>query len=132
MRAAVAGAGMMSAVLLGCEAPPPEPEEKGAELRRASFRSYAAAERLERCGGAGRPEAAGELRRFETLKDFARRRGAGAAHSLWRGENGWNALARRGGAVRPCAAGEAAYVEALRGFSASLDELVNGIMSYED
>jgi hypothetical protein len=134
MMARAAGTGMVSAAFIlsvGCGGQEQaQAEEKGSELRRASFRSFAAADRVARCGGAGRPEAAHEVQRFETLKDFARRRSAGAEQVLWRGENDWSAVAERG-AAPPCA-GEAGYRQAVREFSASLDGLVAGIMSYED
>ncbi len=134
MIARAAGTGVVSAAFIlsaGCGGQEQrQVEEKGSELRRASFRSFAAADRVARCGGAGRPEAAHEMQRFETLKDFARRRSAGANQTLWRGENDWSALAGRD-AGRPCS-GEAGYREALAEFSVSLDGLVQGIMSYED
>jgi hypothetical protein len=131
MRAA--GAGMLSAAVLfasGCGRPEAPEEEKGGELRSASYRSFAAADRLARCGWAGRPQAAQELHRYQTLKDFARRRGPRAAETLWQGENAWSGLARRG-AQPPCGGG-AAYPEAVTEFSQTLDVLANGILHHED
>lgn len=133
MIARAAGTGVVSAAFLlstGCGAERPPVQEKGSDLRRAAFRSFAAADRLSSCGDPPRPEAAHELQRFETLKDFARRRGAGASGALWRGENGWNSLARHG-ARRACRS-EAEYRDAIADLGASLDGLANGIMSYEE
>lgn len=99
-------------------------------LRSASYRSFAAASRLESCGWAARPEAALQLRRHETLKDFARRRGPRTSGTLWQGENAWRGLAQRGQGA-PCG-GEAAYPRSVSEFSATLDVLANGILHHED
>ena len=129
-----ASAGMVSAAVLMASAcgrsEAPEAEEQGTDLRSASYRSFAAADRLQRCGWEGRPGAAQQLRRYETLKDFARRRGPRAAQTLWQGENAWSGLARRGGAG--ACDGDSAYAAAVNDFSGNLDALANGILHYED
>ena len=132
MRAAAAKAGMRSAVVLlspGCGGNPDGRAPEASEpIRRASFRSLAARDFLASCpGGATRAETERQAARFEELKAFARRKGAG--HSVWLGENDWAAVAQRSDR-EPCEAGEPAYGEALAAFGGSLDELAARIAEH--
>ena len=97
MRAAAAGAGMLSAVMLltpGCgpSASPRQPDREE-PVRRASFRSVAARDYLATCPGAtARTETGYQLARHQELRQLAARNGAGRAIAL--GENEWAGLGR--------------------------------------
>ena len=125
MRAAAATAGMLSAAVLlssGCGRDADRRDETEAEpVRWATFRVLAARDFLATCPGAeGRIELVRAGERFEELKRFAVRKGAGQA--LWLAQSSYAGLARHGGRER-CEPGETAYGEALAALNGALDEL---------
>ncbi len=125
MRAATATAGMLSAAVLlssGCDGgagrePRGDTEEP---VRWATFRVLAARDFLSTCpGAAGRIELRQASERFDELRRFAVRKGAG--RSLWLADNDYAGVARHG--REPCRAGDEEYDQALAGLNGALDEL---------
>lgn len=126
MKGAAATAGMLSAAVLlssGCgrSQDPRAKAETGEPVRGATFRVLSARDHLASCpGAAGRPELARAAERFDELRRFAVRKGAG--HALWLAENQYGGVARLGGR-EPCEAGEAAFGQALAALNGALDDL---------
>ena len=125
MKAGAATAGMLSAAILispGCERRP-EPKASSADepLRRAVYASLNARDLLLSCPGGGvRPETRDQDRRFDELRQFALRKGAG--HALWLGDNDHAAVRPYDERAR-CAAGEAPYRAALAAYGSALDAM---------
>lgn len=126
MRAVAATAGMLSAAVLlssGCGRGDDRGKSGDAEdpVRLAAFRVLAARDFFATCpGAAGRIELVRAAERFDELKRFAIRKGAG--QSLWRAENDYAGLSRHGGR-EPCAAGDAEFGQALASLNGALDVL---------
>lgn len=124
MKAAAATAGMLSAAVLlssGCGRGDDRGQGGDAEdpVRLAAFRVLAARDFFASCpGAAGRIELASANQRFDELRRFAIRKGAG--RSLWRAENDYAGLSRHGGR-EPCGAGDAEFGQALASLNGALD-----------
>lgn len=126
MRAAAATAGMLSAAVLlssGCDGGAGNESRGDADepVRWATFRVLGARDFLASCpGAAGRIELGQASERFDELRRFAVRKGAGRA--LWLAENDYAGVARHGGR-EPCRAGDAEYGQALAALNGALDTL---------
>ena len=125
MKAAAATAGMLSAAALlssGCErGGAPARGDTEEPVRWATFRALAARDFLATGPGAsGRIELRQASERFDELRRFADRKGAG--QSLWLADNDYAGVARHGGR-EPCKPGDAAFGEALAALNGALDEL---------
>ena len=126
MRGAAATAGMLSAVALlssGCgRGQDARARSDAAEpVRWATYRALAARDFLASCpGAADRVELASAAERFDELRRFAIRKGAG--RSLWLAQTDYAGVARHGGR-EPCVSGDAAFGQALAALNGALDEL---------
>jgi len=132
MRGAAATAGMVSAAMLlapGCGQGEQKAPGREDSVRRAAFRSLVARDFLASCPGGARAEGISEAGRYEELKRFALRKGAG--HAIWLGENDYGAV-RPHSEREPCEAGEERYREALALYAGTLDALAGRVADFEE
>jgi len=121
----------VAGVLLACDGAPGDKAAASREdsVRRAAFRSLVARDFLASCPGGARPEGMREAGRYEELKRFALRKGAG--HAIWLGENDYGAVRPRAD-PEPCQAGEEPYREALAQYAGTLDQLAGRVADFEE
>lgn len=99
-------------------------------MRRAVYRTLVARELLMTCdGGTRRAATLKQDERFAQLKHFAAIKGAD--HSLWLGQNDWNAVAPVTDR-KTCQAGDEAYQAALADYRDHLDRLAGAVAEHRE